>query len=1372
MQKNVTVFKVFISCPSDVEKEKGIVEEVCESLSKRLIKKNIIVKPIHWRRDIIPQITGSGAQKVINNQIEEDDYDIYIGIIWKKFGDPLENGLTPTEGEFEDALQKFKRNNRPFIAVYFKNRKFTPSTRYEIDQQDAVHKFSIRLKPLGLYKLFKDKHDFQKTIRETIEYYISKLLDIEKEEISLNREKYEKVKNYLNRKVCLGNKYRKNSMFFTLDQDKYDLVDLLEKENRIVLVGDAGVGKTVELQKIASHFSQDKSKYIPYLIKLNQFVDQKIESFLSKEWETVPEYNLLLILDGLDEIESKNKRDAIRKIELFSEQHPASKIVVSSRSNFYQFGTNVSPGTLNNFQAYILLPIEYSQIVEYINENLRSPSDDFLDKIHSLGLNDLLYIPFYLIELVKLYNSKNILPKSRSDLFDELISLRLESDKTHYRTTIDLYNKRNIILSMLQKISLCAETLGRNNITNEEMERIIPDAYTLDLLKYCSLINKFGSEKIIWQFEHNNIQEYLAAKLLSKQSFDVVKSFISFAPDYNKIIPSWLNTLSFLFSLFEEKDLIHWILINEPEITIKFEPDKINSTIRIKIFKRIFEDYKEKRIWINRDKFNYDEIARFGQQDDEIIKYLIDELESATHYTVIGSAINILARMTIPRIYKTRLKDVLIKVALNDFTVKITETVQQDALVALSDLKYHSKDIVEKIVTVLKESENDWVRYGLYFFLHNSKYLDEYIDVFLKGIRHARFDLHGSHSRLMNERYELIQGLKKISTKESIVKMFEYFMDNNQDIHDLFTGDHDITFIADNTAKIYKNNRDIFDISLKFLLKLIEGFHNEEAKQFITFFEKTDTKYLAFQKILSLETYYKEELLSNLVTPQCVDYVLKKYEINEFPEEGVWRLLHILRNGNKAIFDLFYETFNKKYDDKFKLPPLPDWEKIKKEERQKEFDLLFDKNRIIDEIKLIFEMEKKQTFNNDELSKLKTDYFPEEPYSNLAIRAIRYLSRGKDVTFNDVVDEINKSDWKWFIISNIYEKLSSNFEIQVSDIQKEWIQTCCLSYEKIINFKTAITKTGDNSLSIRWNAIYLWFFYIKFEFGYSKATLLDMLSFDYQRKGIEHLEKALSKKDLSERIIDNLQEGIEISDVLKNHLEYCSRNNIKEALPFAFIQIKNEKADNEIRRISLEFILNVNNDLKELENVLYEINDDFKWEIIEKLIDISESIYGHLRTMFKKSSAVDKIKFCNYLIKFQDIDALAYSVEWIKEQYRFDKQMYAASYLSKLTTKKAIPYLIELLKISYQKEFQQPDQFDRLDQLVLQAFKSIGLESLENYQAVKQSLEKFITSNIKTDKNVNWLYSFLIQLEQQYYVNLAQNITMRDVLKKLDLIIV
>jgi uncharacterized protein (DUF433 family) len=280
-----------------------------------------------------------------------------------------------------------------------------------------------------------------------------------------------------------------------------------------------------------------------------------------------------------------------------------------------------------------------------------------------------------------------------------------------------------------------------------------------------------------------------------------------------------------------------------------------------------------------------------------------------------------------------------------------------------------------------------------------------------------------------------------------------------------------------------------------------------------------------------------------------------------------------------------------------------------------------------------------------------------------------------------------------------------------------------------------------------------------------------MLSFDYQRKGFEYLEKHLTGKDISERIVKNLENGIEINDVLKNHIEYCKNHDIMEVLPFAYQEITNAKADDEIRRIALEAIIKLDKEPTGLENALNDINDVLKWEVVEALIDRnSKLVYDYLRTLLQQGEEDDKIRASEYLIKLQDITALEYYLEYIKKENRFDREMYNKSRLSSLTTASAIPYLIELLKLTYQESFQQPDDFEKLDRLILAAMRSISLESEGNYKQVKQSIENFIKAYINVYDNVNWLYAFLDQLEQQYFINKSQRLTIDDVIKKIEII--
>ena len=369
MSQEITQIKVFISCPSDVDPEKQIARDVCDSISKVYGKsRNIQVKPIDGGKDIIPEITGEGAQSVIDSQLKDHDYDIYIGILWSRFGDKMDNGHTPTEWEYEKAFNRMTTTGRPKIQFYFKTKEMFPRNSYEANQLSEIFKFKEeRVQPYGYYKEFKKREDFQREAYEFILNYVENFKTIIGDSLPIPGADYEKVFDYLNRKV-ISNKDHESKEFYLLSESLlHDAVDLVKKQNRIVLLGNAGTGKTVELKRIAAHFSTEDSPLYPHMIFLNKYVDQSIEQLLPAYWEKLPKSQLLIILDGLDEVESKNRRDVIRKIELFSEQHPSSTIIVSCRTNFYQSDTEQSAGTLEGFNSYILLDLDNTEIAVSYN---------------------------------------------------------------------------------------------------------------------------------------------------------------------------------------------------------------------------------------------------------------------------------------------------------------------------------------------------------------------------------------------------------------------------------------------------------------------------------------------------------------------------------------------------------------------------------------------------------------------------------------------------------------------------------------------------------------------------------------------------------------------------------------------------------------------------------------------------------------------------------------------------------------------------------------------------------------------------------------------------------------------------------------------
>jgi len=366
----------------------------------------------------------------------------------------------------------------------------------------------------------------------------------------------------------------------------------------------------------------------------------------------------------------------------------------------------------------------------------------------------------------------------------------------------------------------------------------------------------------------------------------------------------------------------------------------------------------------------------------------------------------------------------------------------------------------------------------------------------------------------------------------------------------------------------------------------------------------------------------------------------------------------------------------------------------------------------------------------------------------------------------------NNWDWDWFCIREIYEKMQMHEELELPQDQQKWIAEWCRSNLGKVDFKTAIQKTDERNFSIRWNAIYIWYFFRKFNLEYPKYILLDMLSFDYDRGGIEYLENHIEETDMTSRILDNIKEGIIVDDVLKNHIEYCKRHRVRDVIKYALKEMINPGRDDEIRRISLETICELSENLSELEDVLPNIKDKFKWQVVEKLLKTnSRRVYGFLENLFKISDGEDKIMASEYLIKSQNLAALRFYVDYIKGERKFSRSLFNSSPLTSLKKSDAIPFLLELLELNYQEDFEQPDEFDRLDRLVLNSLTVIALESEQNYLDVKRAIENFIDEYRSIYKNVNWLYSFLEQLERQYYVNKSEKFSIDDAIGKLEEIV-
>ena len=323
---------------------------------------------------------------------------------------------------------------------------------------------------------------------------------------------YSDVTNYIHRKVALFSLIQERSIQLYFDDSlKKSLFELCMEEKHVVLLGEAGCGKSVELKHLAFQLSQSDCPYCPVYIPLNTYTNEDIEQLIPKQYSKLDMKKLFLVFDGFDEIELNSLNLFARKLNAFVKVYPNTHLLVSCRNNFYKFGNTENTsnyGMFSGFKEYGICPLSSDDINDYMSKmNLHLSS--LWDLFNRNGLNELLNNPFYLVEILKLYKNNLELP-NRLSLMDSLIKSKFQWDKSKYINTKDIENVEFELLNLLQKISFYLQCLQKNSITNLEYQQFT----TLDerkLLKYSGIWIKDESGK--WSFEHNNFREYLTSDI-------------------------------------------------------------------------------------------------------------------------------------------------------------------------------------------------------------------------------------------------------------------------------------------------------------------------------------------------------------------------------------------------------------------------------------------------------------------------------------------------------------------------------------------------------------------------------------------------------------------------------------------------------------------------------------------------------------------------------------------------------------------------------------------------------------------------------------------------------------------------------------------
>jgi Domain of unknown function (DUF4062) len=165
MPKNITIISVFVASPSDVQDERNLLEGLIAELNMIWSASlGIRFELIRWETHVHPSF-GNDPQSVINNQIDAD-YDVFVGILWGRYGTPTPRADSGTKEEFERAYARFKETGLvPEIMIYFKDAPIAPS-KIDTDQLQKVKNFRSSLSAQGgLFSVFEDSSSFESSVR-------------------------------------------------------------------------------------------------------------------------------------------------------------------------------------------------------------------------------------------------------------------------------------------------------------------------------------------------------------------------------------------------------------------------------------------------------------------------------------------------------------------------------------------------------------------------------------------------------------------------------------------------------------------------------------------------------------------------------------------------------------------------------------------------------------------------------------------------------------------------------------------------------------------------------------------------------------------------------------------------------------------------------------------------------------------------------------------------------------------------------------------------------------------------------------------------------------------------------------------------------
>lgn len=353
------IYKCFIASPSDTQPERDAIDIVLKDINQTLGEQlDFRIESRKWENDSIPSF-GEDGQSIINEQLL-NDYQLFIGIMWNRFGSPTKRAESGTEEEFFQAYKKFIEQKDIQIMLYFNEANINPN-ELDLEQLQKVRSFKTKVSDLGsLYSPFNGTTDFTEKLRKHLYSYFVKKLSGVSDNKSLKEEAYKLKQLAKKEAVSLILKSRlENALCLFSNQPIVWIDPIISKTNEIDQNADENYDTRINIEDV---INSPKS----FIIKAPpQFGLSSLAHFFVKEaWN---KEKLWLYLDA-----TKIKRNAVDKsvekelVNLNLENKKVNCIVLDSWSLSIHGGLKLLRNLSITFKD---IPIIVMQTIEDANFN-------------------------------------------------------------------------------------------------------------------------------------------------------------------------------------------------------------------------------------------------------------------------------------------------------------------------------------------------------------------------------------------------------------------------------------------------------------------------------------------------------------------------------------------------------------------------------------------------------------------------------------------------------------------------------------------------------------------------------------------------------------------------------------------------------------------------------------------------------------------------------------------------------------------------------------------------------------------------------------------------------------------------------------------